>query len=98
MDRAIRASVLFMAFVLAAWVLYWLRDILAPFALAVFFWLIIDGFARWLDNKISFLPYLATLAIAILIVLACLVGIGYIIADTAHRCGPRFWALRRAAQ
>ena len=83
MDRAIRASVLFMAFVLAAWVLYWLRDILAPFALAVFFWLIIDGFARWLDNKIPFLPYLATLAIAILIVLACLVGIGFIIADTA---------------
>jgi predicted PurR-regulated permease PerM len=83
LDKTIRASILFMAFVLAAWVLYWLRDILAPFALAVFFWLIIDGFARWMDDKMSFLPYLATLTIAILIVAAGLVGIGVIIADTA---------------
>ena len=57
MDRAARACILFLTFVVAAWVLYWLRDILAPFALAIFFWLIIDAFARWLDSKISFLPY-----------------------------------------
>lgn len=72
-----------MAFVLAAWTLYWLRDILAPFALAIFFWLIIDAFARWLDDKLTFLPYVATLTIAILTVAASLVGIGIIIADTA---------------
>ena len=42
MDRAARASLLFIAAVLGAWVLYWMRDILAPFALAIFFWLIID--------------------------------------------------------
>ncbi len=83
MDRAVRASLLFMAFVLGAWVLYWLRNILAPFALAVFFWLIIDGFAKWLDLKLPFLPYIATLGIAFLIVIASLVGIGVIIADTA---------------
>ncbi len=84
MDRAVRASIIFMAFVLGAWVLYWLRDILAPFALAVFFWLIIDAFARWLDEKLTFLPYIATLGIAVLTVVACLVGIGVIIADTAN--------------
>ncbi len=83
MDRAVRGSILFMAFVLAAWVLFWLRDILAPFALAIFFWLIIDAFARWLDDKLSFLPYAATLSMAILTVAAGLVGIGVIIADTA---------------
>ena len=83
MDRAVRASLLFMAFVLGAWVLYWMRNILAPFALAVFFWLIIDAFARWMDAKMRFLPYMATLGIAFLIVIASLVGIGVIIADTA---------------
>lgn len=83
MDKAIRASILFMAFVLGAWVLYWMRNILAPFALAIFFWLIIDAFARWLDEKLTFLPYIATLGIAFLIVIASLVGIGVIIADTA---------------
>ncbi len=84
MDRTVRACILFLTFVVAAWVLYWLRDILAPFALAVFFWLIIDAFARWMDTKISFLPYLATLAIAVLIVAGAIVGIGVIIADTAY--------------
>lgn len=84
MDRVVRASLLFMAFVLAAWVLYWMRDILAPLAMAVFFWLIIDGFARWLDNKLPFLPYIATLGLAFAIVIASLVGLGLIIADTAH--------------
>ena len=83
MDRTVRACILFLTFVMAAWVLYWLRDILAPFALAIFFWLIIDAFARWLDGKISFLPYLATLAIAVLVVAGAIVGIGVIIADTA---------------
>ena len=83
MDKAVRASLLFMAFVLGAWVLFWMRNILAPFALAVFFWLIIDGFAKWLDSKFKFLPYMATLGIAFLVVIAGMVGIGMIIADTA---------------
>lgn len=82
-DRTIRLSLLFMAFVLTAWVLYWMRDILAPFALAIFFWLIIDAFARWLDEKLTFLPYAATLGIAVLVVAAGLFGMIIIIADTA---------------
>ncbi len=84
MDRAARGSILFVAFVLAGWVLYWMRDILAPFALAIFFWLIIDAFARWLNRKVSFLPYFATLGISFLVVIAALAGIVMIIADTAH--------------
>ncbi|PHR61163.1 MAG: AI-2E family transporter [Robiginitomaculum sp.] len=83
MDRTVRACILFMSFVTLAWVLYWLRNIMAPFALAIFFWLIIDAFARWMDRKMSFLPYFATLAIAVAIVAASLGGIIVIIADTA---------------
>ena len=82
-DRTVRACLLFMAFVLTAWVLYWMRGILTPFALAIFFWLIIDAFARWLDKKLTFLPYAATLGIAVLVVAAGLFGMIIIIADTA---------------
>ena len=82
-DRTARACLLFMTFVLTAWVLYWMRGILTPFALAIFFWLIIDAFARWMDEKLTFLPYIATLAIAVLIVAAGLFGMTIIIADTA---------------
>ena len=82
-DRTIRLTLLFMAFVLTAWVLYWMRGILAPFALAIFFWLIIDAFARWLDEKLTFLPYAATLGIAVLVVAAGLFGMGAVVADTA---------------
>jgi len=82
-DRTIRACLLFMAFVLTAWVLYWMRGILTPFALAIFFWLIIDAFARWLDEKLTFLPYAATLGIAVLVVAAGIVGMGAVVADTA---------------
>lgn len=83
MDKTVRACILFLTFVVAAWVLFWLKGVLAPFALAVFFWLIIDAFARWMDQKMSFLPYWATLAIAILIVAIGIGGIVIIIADTA---------------
>lgn len=82
-DHTVRACLLFMTFVLTAWVLYWMRGILTPFALAIFFWLIIDAFARWLDEKLVFLPYVATLVIAVLVVAAGLLGMIVIIADTA---------------
>lgn len=84
-DRTIRASILFMAFVLGAWVMYWMRDILAPFALAIFFWLIIDAFARWMDEKMPFLPYAATLGIAVFVVAAALFGMVGIVVDTAFQ-------------
>lgn len=82
-DRTVRACLLFMTFVLTAWVLYWMRGILTPFALAIFFWLIIDAFARWLDEKLIFIPYAASLAIAVLVVAAGIVGMGAVVADTA---------------
>ncbi len=84
MDKIVRGSLLFISFVLAGWVLYWGRDILAPLAMAVFFWLIIDGFARWLDKRLSFLPFFASLGLAFAVVIAGLVGLGLVIADTAH--------------
>lgn len=82
MDTTIRASLLFLSFVTATACLYFTRDLLAPFALAVFIWLIIDAFARWLDRLSKFIPYPLALTIAIFTVVAGFIGIGLIIADT----------------
>lgn len=84
MDSTIRTSLLFLAFVALTWSLHQTADILAPFALAVFVWLIIDAFAGWLDRLSPKIPYWFALSIALLTVIAGIVGIILIIADTAQ--------------
>ena len=83
MDNTIRASLLFISFVLATWCLYITRDIIAPFALAIFIWLVIDAFARWMDDLSPKFPYWLALTVAILTVIAGMIGVVLIIADTA---------------
>jgi len=95
LDNSIRASLIFLAFVALTWGLYQTRALLAPFALAIFIWLIIDAFARWLDRLSPKLPYWFALTVAVMTVVACIVGIGMIIADTAQdvaREAPRYQA------
>ena len=82
-DHTIRACLLFIAFFLGVALLYVIRDIITPFALAVFIWLIIDAFARWMHRLSPKFPYWLALTLAVLTVLAAFVGIGFIIADTA---------------
>ena len=82
-DHTIRASLLFIAFILGIALLYVIRDIITPFALAVFIWLIIDAFARWMHRVSSKIPYWLALAVAVLTVVAAFIGIGFIIANTA---------------
>lgn len=84
MDTTIRASLLFVAFVALTWGMHQTANIIAPFALAVFIWLIIDAFARWLDGLTPKLPYWLALTIAVFTVVAGMVGIFLIIADTAQ--------------
>ncbi|MEQ8557565.1 MAG: AI-2E family transporter [Henriciella sp.] len=50
-------------------ILYFGRSILAPFALAVFLFLIMEGFARVIDEQVHFLGRRISRAIAILLVL-----------------------------
>jgi len=95
MDTTIRASLLFLAFVALTWGIHQTSNIIAPFALAVFIWLIIDAFASWLDNLSPKFPYWLALTIAVLTVVAGLVGIVLIIADTAQEVSkesPRYQA------
>ncbi|WP_409432426.1 AI-2E family transporter [Litorimonas sp. RW-G-Af-16] len=82
-DTTIRASLLFLAAFAAVTALYFTRHLMAPFALAIFIWLIIDAFARFLDRLSPKFPYWLALTIAVLTVVAAIVGIVFIIADTA---------------
>lgn len=82
-DRTIGASLLFIAFVMGIAGLYITRDLITPFALAIFIWLIIDAFARWMYRLSPKFPYWLALTIAVLTVVAGFIGIGFIVADTA---------------
>ncbi|MGJ8563794.1 MAG: AI-2E family transporter [Alphaproteobacteria bacterium] len=83
MDTTVRASLLFLSFVTATACLYLTRDLLAPLALAIFIWLIIDAFARWLDRLSPKFPYWLALTVAILSVVAALIGVVVVIINTA---------------
>ena len=84
MDTTIRSCLLVLTFIAVTASLYFMRDLITPFALAIFIWLIIDTFARWMDNLSPKFPYWLALTVAILIVVASIVGIILIIADTAE--------------
>ena len=81
-DNTVRFSLLTLAFIASFWALYVTRDIMAPLALAIFIWLIIDAFARWMDNLSPKLPYWLALTIAVLTIVMGFVGIVLIITDT----------------
>ena len=81
-DTTIRATLLFLAGMALVALLYFTRDLLAPFALAIFIWLIIDAFARWMDDLSTKIPYWVALTTAILIVVGLMVGFIFVIVDT----------------
>ena len=81
-DATIRATLLFLSSMALITLLYVTRDLLTPFALAIFIWLIIDAFARWMDNLSSKFPYWLALTIAILTVVALMLGFIFVIVDT----------------
>lgn len=83
MDTTVRSCLLVLTFIAGTASLYFMRDLITPFALAVFIWLIIDAFARWLDDLSPKFPYWLALTVAIFTVVASIVGIILIIADTA---------------
>ncbi|WP_298913305.1 AI-2E family transporter [uncultured Algimonas sp.] len=81
-DTTIRSALLLIAAIALFWTLYVTRHLVAPFALAVFFWLAIDAFARWIDGLSKRIPYWFALTIAILVTVAALIGLIVVVADT----------------
>jgi len=83
MDQAGKISLSIIAAGVVITGLFWFREILAPFALAVFLWLVMDAFARRLHESIRFMPRWLALPIAILLVLAGMVAVVMVIVDSA---------------
>lgn len=88
MDAASRTSLVVLAVLAVGAVLYVLRDVLAPFALAVFLWLVIDGLAgaigervRWKGRRLVSPPIAVT--IAVILVAAAAFATVVVIADSA---------------
>jgi predicted PurR-regulated permease PerM len=94
-DRTIRATLLFLAGMALLALLYYTRELLAPFALAIFIWLIIDAFARWMNDLSPKFPYWLALTIAVLSVVGLMVGFIFVIVDTVGdvvKDAPRYEA------
>lgn len=87
-DMTTRTSLVILAVIASVGALYLLRDVIAPFALAVFLWLVIDGFADAIrarskvKGKLIIGPRLA-LAIAFVGVGAAAVATVVVVADSA---------------
>lgn len=81
-DTTIRATLLFLAALAMLALLYFTRELVAPFALAIFIWLIIDAFARWMDGLSPKFPYWLALTIAVFTVVCLMVGFIFVIVDT----------------
>ena len=81
-DTTTRSALLVLAAIAVGWTLYVTRDLVAPFALAVFFWLAIDALARWIDGLSPRIPYWFALAIAATITVGLLAGLVFVVADT----------------
>ncbi len=89
MDTTSRVSLVIIATGVVIAGLYWFRDILAPFALAVFLWLVMDGFARALHDRVSFLPRWVALPLAIVVVLVGFAAMVFVVVDTAGAVAER---------
>ncbi len=83
MDRATRTGVWIVAAAVIIAGLYWFRDVLAPFALAVFLWLVIDGLADEINWRLRIVPRWAALTLALGAVGVSVAIIGAVLAATA---------------
>ncbi|MEP1231553.1 MAG: AI-2E family transporter [Litorimonas sp.] len=92
-DTSVRTSILFMAAMAVVTALYLTRHIMTPLALAIFFWLIIDAFARFLDRLSTKFPYWLALSVAMFTVVLGIICVVLVVVDTATdiaREAPRY--------
>jgi len=80
---SVRIGVVALAVIATGFALWALRSILTPLALAVFLLLMIDGLARGLSQRVSWLPNAAALPVAIVIIVAIFAGAIWAVADNA---------------
>ncbi|HEY0437415.1 MAG TPA: AI-2E family transporter [Phenylobacterium sp.] len=78
-----RNGVVILAVLAAGATLYWMAPILTPLALAMFLAVMIDGFARVLQNRLPHVSRRAALPLAILISLLLFGGTAFFVAENA---------------
>ena len=83
-----RNALVIIAVVTAGAALAWMQAILTPLALALFLMVMVDGFARFLARHAPALPEWAALPLAIVIMVAVLLGALLIVADNAAGSPP----------
>ncbi len=79
-----RTATVLIAVVLVGAVVWWLRGILAPFALALFLMVIIDGLGRVLWRRIPHFPKAAALPLALVITTVVFGATAYVVTDNAR--------------
>ena len=72
-----RAATLIIATVMVGAVVWWLRAILAPLALALFLMVIIDGLARVMEHRLRFIPRKAALGLSLVLTTLVFVVVAY---------------------
>jgi predicted PurR-regulated permease PerM len=82
-SNAARTATVIVAVALVGVVVWWMRSILTPFALALFMMVIIDGLARVLEHRIPHFPKKAALPLAVVITTALFGLVVYMIASRA---------------
>ncbi len=89
MDRSAKSALWVIATGVIAAGLYFFRDWLTQFALAMILWFAIDGLTRWLDDHVPKMPRWLALPIALALVLTLVAGVGVVVtqnvADIAGR-------------
>ena len=80
-----RTATVIIATIMVGVVVWWMRDILAPFALALFLMVIIDGMARVLKHRIPRFPEGAALPVALILTTLVLGLMAYLGANNAGR-------------
>ena len=82
-DQVTRNALVILAVIATGAVLYWLADILTPLALALFLAVMMDGFARVLENRLPGVSRRAATPLAILLSVVIFGGAAYFVADNA---------------
>ena len=81
MPRSVQWAILIIAVIAAAGALFFLRNTLATFAIALILWMGIEGMSRWLMGRIPFLPYWLAMPFAVAAILALFGLVGYGVAQ-----------------
>lgn len=80
-DASGRAALWIIATGVIAAILFFLREPLTQFAMALILWLAIDGLTETLDKRIPFMPRWLALPIALVLVLGLVTLIGFVVID-----------------